>query len=896
MHAKSKEPTLENILEQALILPPEERMAFIQLSCGTDTDLLQKIVGQMATRVHAWWDWNLETEITPDAQFKPSYDNIGSYRVLGVIGEGGMGQVLLAERADEQFKQRVAIKLLRRGVSSHQLQTRLKLERQILATLEHPYIAKLIDGGTTAEGTPYIVMEYVEGVAINIYADHQKLTIEQRLRLFQKVCAAVQCAHQHLIVHRDLKPSNILVTNDGTPKLLDFGIAKLLDAHSFTQTIAMTHIDYRVMTPDHASPEQIRGEPITTASDIYVLGVLLYGLLTGRSPFEIKHTRLAELERAICDSPAIPMDMGLYEVINKKDQDIIKRLCDERSTTPAKLRRDLRGDLTAIVMTALKKEPARRYSSVEQLSADIERYLSNQPVTARRDAWLYRTRKLLQRNAAASILTAVIVVALIAFAITTSIQSRRIEREQIRAEQVSKFMIDLFQQADPSRSRGNEIKVREMLDVGAKRILNGLSDQPDVRASLLSAMGEVYFGLGDYDEAKKLLVDALTLRRKLNGNNDIEVSRIERILGSNYVGQGDYSQAEPLLQHAYALSKQWPANQATEAASSIVELALLKQKQQRLSDALALYEQAMELLSGSPNGSQAKIAEVQHGMGQIYIFQGGYDKAEQKLRAALKQYVAVYGDDYTQVASVMQNLAVVLDIEGKPQEADGYYEKAVALHRKIFGAEHPETIRTMVTYAEFLRKKNQLDKAESILQNAILLQEKALGKNHPSVGYAHRYLGLVLFDKHQLIDADREFRTALAIYALSLPDNHTYVGIARLNLGQTLLASNRFAEAATELHASIPILDSSMPTGNLYSSIARTTLGCALIGQKLYAAGEPLLLDNYKIVLKARGANDPTVIELKKWIERLYKEQNKPEAAAKYFASITAKNNSPSSK
>jgi len=888
MQAKPNTPTLEDILEQALILPPEQRMAFVRQSCGNNTALLQQAVGQMATQAHAWWDWNLEAEVQHDAEVKPSYNTIGSYKVVGIIGEGGMGQVLLAERADHQFKQRVAIKLLRRGVSSYQLQTRLKLERQILATLEHPYIAKLIDGGTTPEGTPYIVMEYVDGVPVNVYCDHQRLTIEQRLRLFQKVCSAVQCAHQHLIVHRDLKPSNILVATDGTPKLLDFGIAKLLDAHSFTQTVAMTHVDYRLMTPDHASPEQVRGEPITTASDIYVLGVLLYGLLAGRRPFEIKHTRLAELERAICDSPAIPLDMGLYEVVNQRDKDIIQQLCEQRSTTPAKLRRDLHGDISAIVMTALRKEPQRRYSSVEQLSADIERYLSNQPVAARKDTWFYRTRKLVQRNAAASALTATVIAAIIGFAAVTSIQSKRIEREQIRAEQVSKFMIDLFQQADPSHSRGNEVKVREMLDIGAKRILTGLSDQPDIRASLLTAMGDVYRGLGDYDEAKRLLLSALELRRKLNGIDDMETTRVERILGSVFIEQNNYELAEPLLLHAYALRKEWPQNRQAESVSSIVELALLQQKQQKYSEALTLYGQGLELLAKEPTRDQAKTAEIEHGMAQIYVFQGQYLKAESALRDALALYRSTFGEDYPTTAYVVQNLAIVLEFQGKRNEAAGYYEEAVKLHQKIFGAEHPDTIKTMVSYADFLRKKNELGKAEAILQSAILLQTKALGNNHPSVGYAHRYLGLVLFDKHQYTDAEHEFRTALDIYGKSLPNGHTYVGAARFNLGLTLLCLNRFEEAATELQASIPILEATMPGDNRLSATARAALGATLIGQHQYIAGDTLLLDNYKTVLKARGPTDPTVLELKKWVERSFKDQNKSDGAARYFASIAA--------
>jgi len=892
MQAEPQSPTLDTILEQALVLPPAERMAFVKQNCGSDTALLKEALGQLATRAHAWWDWNLESEIVDDANFKPSYSAVGSYNIISVIGEGGMGQVLLAERADNQFKQRVAIKLLRRGVNSYQLQTRLKLERQILATLEHPYIANLLDGGTTPEGTPYIVMEYVDGVPINSYCDHHRLTIDQRLRLFQKVCEAVQCAHQHLIVHRDLKPSNILVTTDGTPKLLDFGIAKLLDAHSFTQTVAMTHVDFRLMTPDHASPEQVRGEAITTASDIYVLGVLLYGLLTGRRPFEIKQTRLAELERAICDSPAIPMDMGLYEVVNEKDKEIVQRLCEERLTSPGKLRRDLSSDLSAIVMTALRKEPHRRYSSVEQFSADIDRYLSNQPVTARKDTWLYRTRKLIQRNTTASILSAVVALSLLAFAVTTAIQSRRIEREEIRAEQVSKFMIEMFQKADPSHSRGNEIKVREMLDVGAKRILNGLSDQPDVRASLLTAMGDVYEGLGDYEQAKSLLTTALQLRTSVSGNEHPEVAKIERLLGKTLIEQGAITQAEPLLQHSLALRRSLNLKDDAELAASITEMAFLRHKQQRYKEAITLYEEGLRLLEQSPIQHDAQLAELKGGLAQAHILLGNYAQAQIELESSLKLYRSSLGNDHPEVAFAIQNLAYTLEAQDKLEPANALYEESISLYSKVFGNNHPETIKAKVNYGDFLRKLKHFEKAESILKNAIDLQEKALGNNHPSVGYAHRYLGLVYRDKNQLAEAEHEFRTALDIYSKSLPADHTFVGAARSSLGLVLLTTNRLDEAAIELQAAIPILETTMPNDNRLSAIARAALGCVLIGQRQYIAGDALLLDNYKIVLKARGQNDATVIELRKWIERSFKEQNKPDAAAKYFTSIAAESSS----
>lgn len=879
--------TLDSLLQQVRALAPADQLAFLQRSCGSNRELYEQAVAKLSKPAPAWWDDSLDGEdsAAQPTDIKPSHELIGPYRVIATLGEGGMGQVLLAERVD-QFKQRVAIKLVRRGVVSRQVQSRLKIERQILATLEHPNIAKLLDGGTTPEGTPYIVMEYVDGLAIDIYANQHCLSIEQRLRLFQKVCAAVQCAHQNLIVHRDLKPSNILVTPDGVPKLLDFGIAKLLDAQNFSQTVAMTHMDYRLMTPDHASPEQVRGEPITTASDIYVLGVLLYGLLAGRKPFEIKKTRLSDLERAICDSPTIPLDLGLSGQGSDKDKEYAQRLCQQRATTLVKLRRELQGDISAIVMTALRKEPQRRYSSVEQFSADIERYLSKLPITARSDAWGYRARKFVQRHTFASGMTAAVAISLIAFAVTVSIQARRIERERVRAEQVSKFMIDLFEQADPSRSRGNEIRVREMLDIGAQRILNGLSDQPDTRASLLTAMGTVYQSLGLYDQAKKLLETALQIRMRISGKDQPEVADIEQLLGDTLLYQGNFSSAEQLLQRAADTRNRLLGKDSLEVAASERSLAALRQQQQRLGEAQSLYEDILRHLAKHSPDANVQTAEALDGLAQLHIFKGEYPQAEQLLRRALILNRAALGDDHPSVAFNIQNLAVALRLEGKLSEAKPLFEESLALHRSIFGPEHPETILALINYGDFLRNKSELAAAETVLGEAVALQEKVRGENHPLSGYSHQRLGLVLLDEHKPAGAEREFRMALGVYDASLAKDHVYVGIARLGLGLSLLALDHYPEAANELQTAIPVLEVSMPGDNELSSLGRAALGCALIGQHQYAQGESLLLDNYPIVLKARGANDVMVSELHKWIERLYAEQHQPNAAAQYFARV----------
>jgi serine/threonine-protein kinase len=372
---------------------------------------------------------------------------------------------------------------MRGGPLSRELQARFRTERQILARLQHPNIARLQDGGTTNDGTPYLVMEFVDGEPIDAYCDRLGLGLVARLRLFRTVCAAVHAAHQHLIVHRDLKPSNILVNQDGVPKLLDFGIAKLLDpAESGLHTVAFTQADFRVMTPDHASPEQIRGETITTASDVYVLGVLLYELLTGQRPFLVTSRRVADIERAICEKTAEPPSHYFADAHNEA----VTKAAAVRDANAGRLRRVMSGDLDNIVLMAMRKEPERRYASAQQMASDIGRYLDGRPVIARRDTLGYRTRKFLQRNWAAAGAFAALLALLCVFAANSYLQAKRFakerdlvavqrasaERERQRATEVSDFLVNLFRLSDPERSSGSQVTARELLDCAAVSIGN----------------------------------------------------------------------------------------------------------------------------------------------------------------------------------------------------------------------------------------------------------------------------------------------------------------------------------------------------------------------------------------------------------------------------------------
>ncbi len=500
---KLDEAQIARIVARAHELGPRERATYVRGACGADTGALERIMR----------DPNLvigEDDSDDSWAVDRSGQVLGPWRLLHRLGGGGMSDVYLAERCDE-YHQQVAIKLVRPGLVTRADHNRLKGERQILARLNHRNIAGLLDGGTTDDGIPYLVMEYVDGEPIDVYCERHSLTVSERLALFRGVCAAVHAAHQSLVIHRDLKPSNILVTQDRTLKLLDFGIAKLLgNKHQTTHTLAVTNANVRLFTPGHAAPEQVRGELITTATDVYLLGVLLYELLCGTRPFYLTDLRLAEIERIICHGhppkPSATLDSRAAE-----DEARIQAIASERQTTVGRLRRELAGDLDNIVMMAMRKEPTRRYASVAELAADLKRHDNGAPVVAARDTWRYRTGKFLRRHSLGVSAVSGFVLLLAVFAVVMAIQTRRVaqsraiaEQERRRSADVAGFLVDLFKTSDPSEARGEQMTAHEILEHGTKRI-QSLHNEPEEQATLMETIGRVHLSLGDTTQARPQL-------------------------------------------------------------------------------------------------------------------------------------------------------------------------------------------------------------------------------------------------------------------------------------------------------------------------------------------------------------------------------------------------------
>ena len=528
------------LLDEALEVAQEERTAFLEAMAGSDPDLVREVQALLAleTQIGRF----IERPVVRLGRHGDDADRVGQrlgpYRLAREIGRGGMGTVYLAERADEEFDRRVAVKVLKRGLDTDEVVRRFRTERQILAGLDHPNIARLLDGGTTDDGLPYLVMEHVDGRPIDVFCREEQLDVEQRLELFLAVCSAVELAHRNLVVHRDLKPSNILVTADGVPKLLDFGIAKLLDPQDAEGM--MTVAGWRFLTPEYASPEQVSGAPVTTATDVYSLGVVLYQLLADRRPYELA-------ERSV---------EGLAQVLSAGDPPPPSRVA------PAPRAAHLAGDLDNIALMALRREAERRYGTVEQLADDLRRHLRGLPVRAVPDTVGYRVGKFVRRHRWGVAAAAAFVSLLLAFGAVSLVLMQRAQVEARRAEAVTDFLVqDVFANADPDQQLGPDAKVTDLVKLGREGLENDLQQDPAIRATLLHALGSVASKLGQLDEADAMLQEALDLRTKLFGPDDLKVAETKNELAGVALGRRSPEAAETaerLTREALAIQRQAP--------------------------------------------------------------------------------------------------------------------------------------------------------------------------------------------------------------------------------------------------------------------------------------------------------------------------------------------------
>jgi serine/threonine-protein kinase len=712
--AKLDEAEIARIVARAADLGPRERFAYIKAACANDSDAYDRVLlahnitrntgeRESAENDESFWEIDRTGQV------------LGPWRLRRRLGGGGMSDVYLAERIGE-YSHQVAVKLVRPGLVSRADHNRLRAERQILARLNHRNIARLLDGGTTGDGIPYLVMEFVDGERIDLYCDRHRLPVRDRLALFRGVCAAVHAAHQNLVIHRDLKPSNILVTRDRPLKLLDFGIAKLIEVRETAHTVALTQADVRLFTPGHASPEQVRGDLITTATDVYLLGVLLYELLTGRKPFEMRQTRLSEMEQIICtQTPPLPSAVLNTRGAPAIEIPRIESAADARSNTAQRLRRELAGDLDNIVMKALRKEPERRYTSADELAADLRRFDVGQPVIARRDTWRYRTSKFVRRHAVVVAASTAAVVVLAGVATAMTFQAHRVsqeravaERERLRAEETAKFLAGLFEVSDPTEAQGKEVTAREILERGALRIQRELKDAPETQANLMETIGRVYLSLGLNAEARPQLEKARAMREQLFRDDHPAKASNLSALGKLEQAAGRLDLAAKHYQEALAMNARLHGRRNAAVAASLEELGQLLKVQGDLKGAEKHLQDSLTLFTELEGPRSTRVSSVMNELAQLKERRGDLAGAEDFYRRALTIDRAALGNDHPQVAYQVHNLAVALQSRGAFDDARPLFQESTALLRRVLGEKHPDTLDALGNYGRFLQAVGDL--------------------------------------------------------------------------------------------------------------------------------------------------------------------------------------------
>ncbi|MGA2744394.1 MAG: serine/threonine-protein kinase [Candidatus Sulfotelmatobacter sp.] len=863
---------VKELLHQAMQLTPGERGHFLDSACSSD-DALRAEVESLLLADEGIRSTFMQSPLLPD-ELGADLDLLGAtgtleagqifaqrFQLVRRLGEGGMGQVWLAEQTSPVRRQ-VALKLIKAGMYDEAVVQRFQSERQSLAIMVHPAIAKVFDAGTTPQGQPYFVMEYVPGLPITEYCDQKKLKISDRLELFVQVCEGVQHAHQKAIIHRDLKPANILVVEvDGkpVPRIIDFGLAKATTPRAAGETV-FTQLGQFMGTPGYMSPEQADPgfqygvQDIDTRTDVYSLGVVLYVLLAGLQPFETKQRQkqpLDELLRKLREEePPLPSTKV------RSNRDTSAATAEARGTEPRQLTSLLRGDLDWITMKALEKDRAHRYSAPSDLATDIQRYLNHEPVGARPASAGYRLRKYVRRHRVTVAVAAGLVLLLAAFSVLQALQLRRITRERDRATRITDFMTGMFKVSDPSEARGNSVTAREVLDKASNDMGTGLAKDPEVQAQMMQVMASTYLNLGLNARAHELAKRALDARLSLLGPDDPKTFESMTQLGRVLDHEGHEPEAEKMERQALADERRILGPDDPLTIETMSSLAWIVQTQGRFDEAEKLTREVIAIATRRLGPESTPVLGAMSSLGGDLWNQGRYAEAEQEYRQLLDVDRRVLGPDHPGTLNAMSNLALTIGTEGRLSEAEQIYREALATERRVLGPEHLTTVGTMSNLADLLSAEGRHAEAERLLRESLPIHLRTLGPEHPRTLLTQYELADELSEEGHVQEAEKLHRETLVAMVRVIGPEHPSTLVCQSSLARDLIRRGRYTEAERNARAAFDALTRNLGSQHPYTLVALQQLGTAMAHTNRYAEAGKLFRDVIKKLDSSKGQGD----------------------------------------
>lgn len=863
---------MQSLFHQAADLPPGEQQTFLQSACGTDPELMADVLAMLEEDLKS--GSLLESGLAPVASDllsepidpRQGFPEFGPYRVIRVLGEGGMGVVYLAERKD--LLSLVAIKVLRDAWLSPSRRERFASEQRMLAQLNHPSIARLYDADALADGTPWFVMEYVEGVPLTDYCSQHHCSIAQRLQLFRAVCEAVQYAHGQALIHRDLKPSNILVKSDGSVRLLDFGIAKQLE--SLDASVNQTMTGLRLMTPAYAAPEQIRGERVGIHTDVYSLGAILFELLSGQLPFDLSNLTPAEAATVITEhEPGKPSSMIKLKAA----------LSDALS-----LGKSAWSDLDVLCLTAMHKDRERRYRSVEALMRDVDHYLEGEPLEARPDSLPYKLGKFVRRNERAVLVTMGVFVLVLAMAVFFTLRLAKARNtalaEAARTERIQKFMMNLFEGGDEAVGPSDSLRVITLVDRGVQEAKT-LNNDPKVQSELYQNLGTIYQNLGKLDQADSLLRNALEERKSVFGADSAEAGETLVALGLLRDAQGQFEEAERLVRQGLEIDKRKLPPGHPALARTTTALGKVLEDRGAYNSAIRVLEEAVRLQS-KPGEPTTDLAETLTELANSHFYSGQYNESEALNNKVLAMDRQLYGERHPHVADDLINLGAIQYDEGRYPQAENFDRQALDITQSFYGSNHPATASALTILGRTLVSEGKQEEAAGMLRQALGIEEQAYGKIHPRVAGTLNELGKIAQQQGNLNEAEADFTRMAEIYRSVYAGKHYYIGIALSNLAGVYVERKDYSLAERLFREAIQVYAETLPPGHLNVGIARVRLGHTLVLERRYQDSETESLAGFEILMKQPSAPGRWLQTARTDLAEDYEALHQPEKANKF--------------